>query len=444
MELLNLRIRKKSWLLTHTKLVQRYVLMAFLLLMVWTPQAAAIAAPVCSIFTSPPVSATVNPSAVQGFTVILLQSGASCAAANLTFSIIGGDTTGGVVLPATITGATFSFTGNPQAFNVTAGPIGGGTAIIQVNCSSCTGTPFVQFTLNTTNVFTFTPTTPTSITTNQSKPFTLGTNLLVNGSPGFGYPIDFFTMPSGPSLGTPVADGAGNASVTTQIYTSGTQNIEAKVVCPISLLVPGCPPAPVPFTVVVEPVVLTAVSTNTPTFSSGGNTTMIARYGGTVSVVNPGYVINWSITASPAGGDGVLSGITTTNAAGQSQAGFTATVPGNYTVVASRFADTWSGDSSETYIITVTAIVKTLTVSSGDGQSAPTSAPLPAQLVALAQNNAVNTAGVTINWAVVSGSAAVTSPTSVTGAGGLGSMTVTLGPTPGPIPSPEKRYPTKA
>lgn len=423
---------QNAWLHAYSLSLKRYCLVALLLLMAWVPQAFAFSTQ-CEIFVNPPGSATVAPSGTQSFSVILQDvANAGCSPTNLNFSTVS-DTTGGVSLPATITAATFSGTGTVYNFNVTAGSTGGGSAVIQVNCTTClNGALFVQFTLNTTNVFTFTPTTPTSITTNQSTPFTLGTNLLVNGSPGTGYQINFQTLPSGPSLGSSVADGAGNASVTTTLFTSGTRNIEAQVVCPMVLLVPGCPPAPVAFTVVVEPVVLTAVSTNTPTFSAGGNTTMIARYGGTISVVNPGYLVTWAITASPAGGNGVLSGITTTNGAGQSQAGFTATVPGNYTVVAST-GDTWSGDPTETYTITVTAIVRTLAVSSGNGQSAPTSTSLPSPLVALAQDNGVNASGITINWAVVSGSATVTAPTSVTGVGGLASMTVNLGPTPGPI-----------
>lgn len=410
--------------------MKRFVLAAFLLLTAWIPQAFATTG--CEIFVSGINTATVAPLAAQPFSVILQDTGGGpCPAANLSFSIIS-DTTGGVGLPATITGATFSFTGDLQNFNIGAGNAGGGTAIVQVNCSTCfNGSTSVQFTLNTSNVFTFTATSPTSVTTNQSKPFTLSTNLLVNGvGSGGSYQTNFFTLPSGPSIGTVTNDGAGNASVTTTLFTSGTRNIEAQVLCPS---VPGCPPAPVPFTVIVEPVVMTAVSANTVTIPAGGSTTLVARYGSTNSVVNPGYPVNWNISSGNPPGDGGLSGITAINGAGQTQVDFTATVPGVYTVQVFS-GDTWSSDPSETFTITVTAITRTLTVSSGNGQSAPTSAPLPAPLAVLAQDNGVFAPGITINWAVVSGSATLSAPTSVTNvAAGIATINVTLGPTPGPI-----------
>ncbi len=423
---------RNTYLRSRSALVKRFVLTAFLLLTAWVPQAFAISG--CEIFISPPSSATVAPSAPQTFAVLLQDTGGGpCAPANLTFSTIS-DTTGGVVLPATITGATFTPTGDLHSFSVTAGPTGGGTAVIQVNCSTCFGgTPSVQFTLNTTNVFVLSPTTSTNIITNQSTPFTLGTNLTVNGSPGFGYQTDFFKNPSGPSFGTPTNDAGGNASVTNTVFTASAFTVTATTVCPVSVIVPGCPGNSVNFNVTVEAVAMTAVSANAVGITAGGNTTTIARYGSTNTVVNPGYPVTWAITASPAGGDGSLSGATNTDGVGHTQATFTATVPGVYTVTAST-GDTWSSDSTEAFTITVTAIVRTLVVSSGNGQSAPTSAPLPAPLVVLAQDNGVNAGGITINWLVTSGDATVTAPTSVTAAGtGLASMNVNLGPTPGPI-----------
>lgn len=413
-------------------LIKRFIATAFLLLTAWVPQAFAITG--CEISVSGATSATVAPNGTQGFGVLLQDTGGGpCTPADLTFSVVGPDTTGGVILPSTITGATFSPTGNLQNFNLTAGGSGGGTVNVQVNCSTCFGgTTSVQVTLNTSNLFVLTATSPTTITTNQSTPFTLSTNLTVNGGPGFGYNTDFLITPSGPSLGSPLNDGGGNASVTSTQFVANTYNVQATTVCPISVVVPGCPGNSVGFTVIVEPVVMTPVSASTLGITAGGTATPVARYGSTNSVVTPGYTINWSITASPAGGDGALSGATNTNGLGQTQATFTATVPGVYTVTASS-GDTWSGDPTESFTITVTAIVRTLAVSSGDNQSVPTGTT-SAPLVALAQDNGVNAGGITINWAVVSGDATVTAPTSITAAGtGLASMTVNLGPTPGPI-----------
>lgn len=431
MDLSNSRDRN-TFLRSRSALLKRFVLTAFLLLAAWVPQAFATTG--CEIFTTGPVTATVNPSSPQSFSVILQDTGGGpCTPTNLNFSVSGPDTTGGVILPANITGATFTPTGSVYSFSVTAGPNGGGSAIIQVDCSTCFpagGSLSVQFTLNTNNVFVLSPTTATSITTNQSTPFTLGTNLTVNGGPGFGYQTNFLALPSGPSIGTPTNDAGGNASVTATANTVGTRNIQATTVCPVAVVVPGCPGNSVGFTVIVEAVAMTPVSAVAVSIPAGSSTTTIARYGSTNSVVNPGYPVTWAVTTNP--GDGALSGATNTDGIGHTQATFTATVPGVYVVTAST-GDTWSGDSTESFTITVTAIVRTLAISSGDGQSAPTGTALPSPLVVLAQDNAVNAPGITINWSVQSGDAAVTAPTSVTGAGGLANIGVNLGPTPGPI-----------
>ncbi len=428
MDLSNSSIRNHGFA-NRSVLLKRLFLTAFLLLAGWVPQAFATTG--CEIFITGPFNATINVSTSQAFSVILQDTGGGpCPAANLTFSTIT-DTTGGVVLPATITGATFTPTGAVYGFNVTTGPTGGGNATIQVDCSSCfNGSLFVQFTLATNNVYSFTATTPASVTTNQSTPFTLGTNLLVNGAgSGATYSTNFLTIPSGPSLGTPANSAGGNASVTTTLFTSGTRNIQASVVCPAGPPA-GCPPAPLPFTVIVEPVVMTAVSPNAVGIAAGGNVTMTARYGSTNSIVNTNYPITWNISSGNPPGDGVLSGATNTNAAGQTQATFTATVPGVYTVTASS-GDTWSGDPTETFTITVTAITRTLVVSSGDAQSAPTGTALPAPLVALAQDNGVNAPGITINWTTTGGT--LTAPSSVTNAAGLANIGLTLPAAPGAV-----------
>ena len=432
MNLSTLSIRNIGFRLDPRQM-KRYLLSVFLLLLVWAPQGFAFSL-TCSMSVNPPGSATVNPSTAQGFSVILQESGSGgpCAAANLSFSIVS-DTTGGALLPSPISGATFSFTGNVHPFSVTAGNLGGGSVVVQVSCSTCTvGFNTVQVTLNTNNVFVLSPTTATSITTNQSTPFTLGTNLLVNGGLGFGYVTNFLITPSGPSLGTPTNDAGGNSSVTTTLNSSGTRNVQATTVCPMAFVVPGCPGNSVGFTVVVEPVVMTPVSASAVSIPAGSSTTSTARYGSTNSIVNPGYPISWSISASPAGGDGAISGATNTNGIGQTQASFTATVPGLYTITASS-GDTWSGDPTESFNITVTAIVRTLVVSSGSGQSAPTGTST-APLVVLAQDNGVNASGITIIWSVQSGDATVSAPSSVTNvAAGEASIGLNLGPTPGPI-----------
>ena len=408
-------------------LFKRFVLTALVLLTAWIPQA--FASTGCEIFVSGPNFISVPVGGNSNFGVLLQDTGGGpCTAADLSFSLLS-DSTGNATLPATINGATFTPTGSFYSFNLVTGGTGGGNKVVQVNCNTCFGvSTSVQVTLATDNTYTFTPTSPTAIITNQSRPFTLSTNLLLNGAAaGAPYQTDFFNVTAGGSLNTVLNDAAGNASTTNQLFTAGVRNIEGRVLCPTAL--PNCPPPVIPFTVTVEPVVMTAVSANTVTIPSGGSTTLVARYGSTNSVVAPGYARVWSITSPSPPGDGVLSGATPINGVGQTQIDFTATVPGVYTVLVDATTDTWSPDRTETFTITVTAITKTLTVSSGNAQVAPTGTALPAPLVALAQDNAVNAPGVTVNWTTTGGT--LSAPTSVTNAAGLASIGLTLPAAPG-------------
>lgn len=406
--------------------LRRFAALTFLLLAsVWSSQALATIG--CEIQAALPSTVNVAAGGNTNFTVNVVDTGGCGSTVDLSFAV-SGDTTGGATAPGPAAGAAIA----PFVFNVGAGTTGGGTATVTVTCTAgCFNGPTTAvFTINTNNVYAFTPTSATSITTNQSTPFTLSTNLQVNGAgSGATYSTSFLVTPSGPFLGTIVNSAAGDASVSTTFFTSGTRNIQASVVCPAGPPA-GCPPAALPFTVIVEPVVMTAVSPNAAGISAGGNVTLIARYGSTNSVVNTNYPISWNITSGNPPGDGVLSGTTNTNAAGQTQATFTATVPGVYTVTASS-GDTWSGDPTETFTITVTAITRTLTVSSGNGQTAATNTALAAPLVALAQDNAVNAPGITVNWTTTGGTLSAAS--SVTNAAGLASIDLTLPATAGTV-----------
>lgn len=403
--------------------LRRFAALTFLLLAsVWSSQALATIG--CEIQAALPSTVNVAAGGSTNFTVNVVDTGGCGSTVDLSFAV-SGDTTGGATAPGPALGATIA----PFVFNVGAGPTGGGTATVTVTCTAgCFNGPTTAvFTINTNNAYAFSPTSATSITTNQSTPFTLSTNLQVNGAgSGATYSTSFLVTPSGPFLGTIVNSAAGDASVSTTFFTSGTRNIQASVICPAGPPA-GCPPPALPFTVIVEPVVMTAVSPNAASISAGGNITLIARYGSTNSVVNTNYPISWNITSGNPPGDGVLSGATNTNAAGQTQATFTATVPGVYTVTAST-SDTWSGDATETFTITVTAITRTLVASSGSGQNAPTGSVL-APFVALAQDNGVNAPGITVNWTTTGGT--LSTPNSVTDAGGLASVVLTLPATPG-------------
>ncbi len=402
---------------------QRFAALVLLLLAsLWSAQASATTG--CEIQAGLPSSANIAASGNTNFTVNVVDTGGCGSTVDLSFAV-SGDTTGGATAPGPALGAAIA----PFVFNVGAGPTGGGSATITVTCTTgCFNGPVTAvFTINTNNVYAFTPTSPTTVTTNQSTAFALSTNLLVNGAgSGATYSTSFLVTPSGPFLGTIVNSAAGNATVTSTINSSGTQNVQASVVCPAGPPA-GCPPASLAFTVDVELTSVTASSPNAVGISAGGNTVLVARYGGATTAAT-GRPINWNITGGP--GSGVISGITATNGAGLSQANFTATTPGVYTVVADT-GDTWITDRTETFTITVTAIVRTLVVSSGNAQTAPTSTALPAPLIALAQDNGVNAPGITINWTTTGGT--LGAATSVTDAAGLASIGLTLPATPGPV-----------
>ncbi|MEO7252240.1 MAG: autotransporter domain-containing protein, partial [Arenimonas sp.] len=140
-----------------------------------------------------------------------------------------------------------------------------------------------------------------------------------------------------------------------------------------------------------------------------------------------GVNVNWAVTA----GSATLStpsSVTDVNGLASVNVTLGAT-PGTVTITGTRADD---GTAIATFTATAT-LVRTLTVSSGNNQSAPTSTTLPAPLVALAKNNGINASGVTVNWAVTSGSATLSTPSSVTDVNGLASVNVTLGPTAGPV-----------
>jgi uncharacterized protein with beta-barrel porin domain len=395
---------------------------------IWTPSV--FATTTCEIQAGTPSSANVAPNGTTNFTVNVVNTGACGPTVNLSWTI-SGDTTGSA---STSVAAAVNQPIAPFNFTATAGGAPNGTATITVTCTAgCVNGPTTAiFTINTNNNYVFNATSPTTVTTNQATPFTLSTNLLVNGTgSGATYSTNFLTLPSGPSLGTVVNSVAGNASITSQVFTAGTQNIQAQVVCPPTAL--GCPPAPVPFTVIVEPVAMTNSSPTAVTIPAGGSTTLIARYGSANSTANAGYsgVLTWAINSGNPPGNGALSGGTGINAIGLTQINFTATVPGIYTVRAST-NDTFSSDPSEIFTITVTAAVtRTLSVSSGNAQTAATNTTLPLPLVALAQDNGVNAAGIIINWSTTGGT--LSSATSTTNLAGLANVSLTLPATAGAV-----------
>lgn len=189
------------------------------------------------------------------------------------------------------------------------------------------------------------------------------------------------------------------------------------------------------------------------------------------SSISEGDQLNYTVTATNSGNttltnvhvsDDHFPG--TTDCASVA-AGLTCVLSGSYIVTAAdvtagSVTNVGSATSTEvpgpitstivTNVIDVTPV--TLAVGSGDGQTTLVNTPFPQPLTVIAGGtptpppSAARTAGprggvsimaaasgITINWSVVSGSASLSSPSSVTNASGIASMTVTAGPTPGPI-----------
>lgn len=362
----------------------------------------------------------------------IVDTGGCAATVNGTI-IPGADTTGGAAaVPVAWSGAP----GATINFSVNLGPNGGGSAAFTANCpnTDCfNGNLTIAYTANTLNVHTFTAVTPTTVTNNQLATSTFTVNLQTNGAPGT-YPVLFTNLTTATSLGADTPDGAGNATLIANFFNAGTFTIQASLQCPTGPPDPACPPVPpVNFTLVVEP---TGISTVTPasTTTTAGTPVTLTSYFGSASVpAGDGANIIYTIT-QPAGGDGTVDGLPTTGAGtlgGNTTVTFLATVPGTYTITANSGC-TFCAPGATNFTVIISAVTRTLGIVSGNGQSGATGAALAAPLVVLAQDNAVNAPGITINWAATGG-ATVSAPTSVTGATGQASITVTLGPVPGPV-----------
>jgi len=142
----------------------------------------------------------------------------------------------------------------------------------------------------------------------------------------------------------------------------------------------------------------------------------------------------WSIVSGPGGG--VLGSTTSTVAANADSVNtFTPTLNGDYRIRVQgscpAAADPDCPGNSVEFLVSTASTTRTLSVSSGNGQSAANNAPFAAPLVVLANDNGSPASGVTIDWVVTSGNSILSSGTSVTNGSGLASINVTGGPSNG-------------
>jgi uncharacterized protein YhjY with autotransporter beta-barrel domain len=140
-----------------------------------------------------------------------------------------------------------------------------------------------------------------------------------------------------------------------------------------------------------------------------------------------GVTINWTAT----GGATLSSPTSVTDGAGNASITVTSTGPGPdpFTVTATR-----ADDPSATVTFNENILPPNLSIAGGDAQSGLTgSAAATALDVLLVDGASVPVSGQTITWTVTSGSAVLTSGSSVTDGAGHATMTFSFGGSPGPI-----------
>jgi uncharacterized protein (TIGR03437 family) len=147
-----------------------------------------------------------------------------------------------------------------------------------------------------------------------------------------------------------------------------------------------------------------------------------------------GVDVTWSVVpATPPGtaGTGTLSNIhTPSDSNGRVSANLTlGSTPG---VVQVKVAVTNAPQISATFTETVNLAVSAFSAVSGTSQSTPVNTQFAAPLMVQVTNNGQPVAGVTVNFAVTSGSVTLGTPNAVTNAAGQAQTTVQAGATAGP------------
>jgi outer membrane autotransporter protein len=143
-----------------------------------------------------------------------------------------------------------------------------------------------------------------------------------------------------------------------------------------------------------------------------------------------GVTINWALVSGSATLS-ATSGVTDVNGWSPIDVDVGPTNGPRTVVVSATRSD--DPTATVTFTLNVTAVVRTLVISGGNNQTAPANTTLPAPLAVHAQDNGVDAPGITINWAVTAGSATLSAPSSLTGAGGLASVGLTFGAASGPV-----------
>ncbi len=369
------------------------------------------------------VSSTAQSGPAGGNLVYTYALGLGCGTELGTFAITA-DTTGG----ATISTPTWNQNAGTQfSVTVTLGATPGGTGTLQTQCvggfcGAGGGQVLVVATFATNNSFNFVASSPTTVIANQITPFTVATNLQINGSPG-GLNTQF-SVTSGPNYGNFTPGPGGTATTTQSLSTAGSYTVVGSLQCPLLFVLPGCAAVPpVNFNVVIEPVGVTVVGSPTPATPAGTPLPLAVTFGSASIAAPDGTNITWSVGAQPPGGDGAVAGNAVAGGGGQSNASFTATVPGTYTVFANSGC-IFCAPGSRTFTINVTALPFVLLPVTPNplAGTAGTGVPVTVRL----EQGGLPVAGATIAW-IAGAPFAPTATTSVTNAA-AGEATATFTP----------------
>jgi uncharacterized protein (TIGR03437 family) len=176
------------------------------------------------------------------------------------------------------------------------------------------------------------------------------------------------------------------------------------------------------------PAIIKYISGNNQRVNSGVKTPYALTAEVTDTSGNPSNAaaVTWSVTAGAAT---LTSAVTSSPSTGLVSAFVTPTVG----PVSVKVALTGNTSVQYTFTVNVNTIVTALQVVSGSGQEAVEGAPFTAPLIVQVNDNALLVQGATVNYAVTSGSATLSAPTSGTNAEGQAQVTATAGATPGPV-----------
>ena len=278
-------------------------------------------------------------------------------------------------------GATVAPAGNfdvapvtPTDITLTLGPNPGQTGTVTVSCPTGGCNNSIVYTFRTSNEFVYDNATLSSVVTNQIRDFSVATSLFLNGAPAT-LASNFTNITNASAYGPRPANASGVSTLTESIPIAGNYVVRANIVCPTAFVLPGCAAVPpVDFNVLVEPVSLDPVTPLATTAFAGISQTLTVSYGSASFNGPTGTPISWVLASQPAGGDATLNGANLLG--GESDAVFSATVPGVYTVQAS-VACAVCAVNTRTFNITVSAAPPPLNLVTASANPAPGAAGVP-------------------------------------------------------------------